>query len=142
MGHSLHSSPFRGRPKLTIEFTGSFTKTVGTTVGMTYNETAPQDFLGRWVFFPKLIHSCGSHSKQELESPAPPPCSGDLCTPPTAPSECVGEVVTTPNVCSLSPALDDKGNPSVFPTVRKYDPRITSIAYTVGKYQALIPRFL
>lgn len=72
-------------------------------------------FNHRWVFFPKLIEI----SRKTYS--APTPCTGLHCTGlPADEADCVGEVETVTNVCSLVPKLNDEGNPELAWAVRTY----------------------
>ncbi|GKT66838.1 hypothetical protein ColTof3_14177 [Colletotrichum tofieldiae] len=84
------------------------------------DEVENPGFNHRWVFFPKLIESCGTLSRTTYS--APTPCTGLHCTGlPADDADCIGELETVSNVCSLVPKLDDEGNPELAWAVRYED---------------------
>ncbi|KAM7199706.1 hypothetical protein V8F33_004358 [Rhypophila sp. PSN 637] len=88
----------------------SFSETKGHGVSKATDETSDK-YFSRWVFFPKLIESCGTVSRMPANVPGN--CMGDTCAPESGP-ECDGEISTVgENVCSLAPLIGSDGNPEV-----------------------------
>ncbi|GJC89251.1 hypothetical protein ColLi_12089 [Colletotrichum liriopes] len=84
------------------------------------DEVENPGFNHRWVFFPKLIESCGTLSRKTYS--APTPCTGLHCTGlPADDADCIGELETVSSVCSLVPKLDGEGNPELAWAVRYED---------------------
>ncbi|KAI0396017.1 hypothetical protein F5Y17DRAFT_151444 [Xylariaceae sp. FL0594] len=74
-----------------------------------------KNFFARWVFFPKLIESCGTISEKDVtvvDGPCPE-CGGPII------ERCTGEPRNYGNSCVLSPKLNpDTREPEVFWAVR------------------------
>lgn len=86
----------------------------------------------RWVFFPKLIESCGTVSRKTYS--APTPCTGLPCTGlPADDPDCVGDLENVANVCSLVPKLNPDGEPEVFWAVRKFGFFLLTKQGTMGR---------
>lgn len=109
---------------------GSVTQTTTHATGISSNEVADpaKGFFARWVFFPKLIESCGTLSRREVES-VNPPCGTSVCPPPT--QQCSGDIENLKDICTLSPVLDDQGEPELYWTIRKFLPLFSPNALTV-----------
>lgn len=65
----------------------------------------------RWVFFPRLIKSCGTVSKGEIVPGSIPACGTSVCPP--ANEKCSDKEERKEGVCILSPLLNDKGENSL-----------------------------
>jgi hypothetical protein len=90
---------------------GSISETKGTSRTLTpAPEDEHPDYYSRWVYFPRLIESCGI--VQRLQAAPPPNCSGDICGRQMD-YGCVGELETIENVCSLVPDRNPAGEPMV-----------------------------
>jgi hypothetical protein len=61
-------------------------------------------WYSRWVFFPKLIESCGSVSRQRVTVKD---CFGRACELTRPVVGCEGDIETIPNVCTLTVATKD-----------------------------------
>ncbi|KAH7371840.1 hypothetical protein BKA64DRAFT_768096 [Cadophora sp. MPI-SDFR-AT-0126] len=62
--------------------------------------------FGRWVVFPKYVHSCGTISRRKYVHDSGAPC-GPGCVPVTKEPTCEGDVETFKEQCSLTPWLVD-----------------------------------
>lgn len=61
----------------------------------------------RWVYFPKLIKSCGTISKTDTVAGDIPACGTSVCPP--ANEKCGSKEERKEDACILSPLLNDKG---------------------------------
>lgn len=88
-----------------------------TTESSLTSPVCPDKVSCRWVYFAQYVETCGSVSAQDYNpgSICGPACGGGA---PEAPS-CSGSVVTTGNVCSLTPYTLG-GQPQLMYTVRKW----------------------
>lgn len=65
----------------------------------------------RWVYFPRLIKSCGTVSKTDIVAGSIPACGTSVCPP--ANEKCSDKEERKEGVCILSPLLNDKGENSL-----------------------------
>ncbi|KXJ85951.1 hypothetical protein Micbo1qcDRAFT_209513 [Microdochium bolleyi] len=102
-----------------VSYQFSVTKTTGYTVVKSNNDDPPEGdgIFGRWVFFPKLIETCGTVTQREVKKDVPA-CPGVGVCPPPGDPYCSGDPENHEDVCSISPELDDKGEPAVFWALR------------------------
>ncbi|KAJ1333153.1 hypothetical protein MN608_03143 [Microdochium nivale] len=102
-----------------VSFSYSVTKTTGYSINRKPDEAPaePDGIFGRWVFFPYLVETCGTASLREYKRDTPA-CPGvGVCPPPGEPY-CSGDVETKEGVCSISPVLNEEGNPEAYWAVR------------------------
>lgn len=96
-----------------VSYAYSVTQTTGTTVVMS-PEAKSDTHWSRWVYFPKLIETCGIIQRRPTRPP--PSCTGDICLlTRQADHGCVETVEpeTLMDQCSTTPRLNDAGEPSV-----------------------------
>jgi hypothetical protein len=62
----------------------------------------------RFVYFPRLVKSCGTVSRSGKAAGDPPACGTSVCPPPA--EKCSSEEKREENVCILSPQLNEEGN--------------------------------
>ncbi|KAJ8108291.1 hypothetical protein OPT61_g8274 [Boeremia exigua] len=74
------------------------------------------ELRSRWVYFPKLIKSCGTVSKTDTVPGSIPACGTSVCPP--ANEKCGSKEERTENVCVLSPLLDSNGENVLFWALR------------------------
>ncbi|KAF0317042.1 hypothetical protein GQ607_015702 [Colletotrichum asianum] len=99
-----------------VSYEWSISKTTLTTTTRSMKDVSSEQY-SRWVFFPKLIESCGTVSRKTYS--APTPCTGLPCAGlPADDPDCVGDLENVANVCSLVPKLNPDGEPEVFWAVR------------------------
>jgi hypothetical protein len=65
----------------------------------------------RWVYFPKLIKSCGTISRTDIVAGSIPACGTSVCPP--ANEKCGDKEERKEDACILSPLLNDKGENSL-----------------------------
>ncbi|KAI1261733.1 hypothetical protein F5Y18DRAFT_430757 [Xylariaceae sp. FL1019] len=105
-----------------LSYAWSITTTKSYTVVMSSSDydglTDTEGVFARWVYFPKLIESCGTVTSRNIEQ-SNGACGTSVCPPPT--KSCGSEVTTSENVCILSPKLNDKGEAELYYAVRWED---------------------
>jgi hypothetical protein len=90
---------------------GSTTKTTVKSVTTTAEKS--DKYFMRWVFFAKLIETCGNISRKELKSVGTRvDCPATIC------GRCDGKLQTFQNVCSVTPRLEND-SPVVFWALRE-----------------------
>ncbi|KAI8297281.1 hypothetical protein K4K59_003552 [Colletotrichum sp. SAR11_240] len=110
-----------------VSYEWSLTKTTFVSTTQKVSNVSPEHYT-RWVFFPKLIESCGTTSRREYS--APTPCTGSHCTSlPADDPDCIGDVENIPNVCSLVPKLNPEGSPEVLWALRYEQADGTALPY-------------
>jgi hypothetical protein len=102
---------------LGVGYEYSVTTTKGRSIEISIDTNGKDNW--RWVYFPKMIETCGDVSTQEYIPESS--CTGSWCegTSPEPP-RCEGEIKTTHNICSLTPYILD-GQPIVYWTIRYED---------------------
>jgi hypothetical protein len=111
---------------LTISHAGSTSTTTGKTVQQE-GQNLDNIHYWRWVFFPKYIETCGSLTSNTL-TPGPFNPNGGQSNP-----TCSGDVVTTGNVCALTPEIDGTSKqPVAFWAVRECGSRFHPIFLPVA----------
>lgn len=102
-----------------LSYSWSITTTTSKTVTRTMTEDDTKHLSdedkkttwARWVYFPKLIKSCGTVSKSGITSGGIPACGTSVCPP--AADKCGSEEQRSTDVCILSPSLAPDGQNEV-----------------------------